>query len=73
MADQMLPHVCMVFASLMHTQSEFVQAENRHDDIYVWVGSDLWIHEDISDDDGLFRFYRHAEGPTMTLTFPYPQ
>jgi len=42
------------------------------DDIHVWVDWTLWIHEDISDDDGLFRFYRHSPGVPVTLTFPYP-
>lgn len=42
------------------------------DDIHVWVDRTLWIHEDISDDDGLFRFIRHSPGTPVTMIFPYP-
>lgn len=73
MVDNILHHVQGVFAHAFDLDPEFVMTEDRDGDIYVWERGSLWVHEDISDDDGLFRFRRHMPGTPVTMTFPYPR
>lgn len=73
MTNPMLDHVQGVFAHAFDLDPEFVMVEDREGDIYVWERGTLWIHEDISDDDGLFRFMHRRPGVPVTMTFPYPR